>query len=147
MPDNIKSTFRLFADDTSFFCYVVNKDISQDKLNYDSQKLSDWGFHWKMKFNPGPNKQVQELIFAKEAENNNFPSFIFNKTEVRTLQSQKHLGLTLDERPKFTEHISSKTSKCDKLIGITKKWYISFLEKALLRIYKSFFRQTNQWVI
>ena len=79
-----------------------------------------------MKFNPDPNKQAQELIFSKKAENNNFLPLTFNKTEVKTCQSQKHLGLILDERLNFTEHINSKTSKCDKLIGLTKKLSISF---------------------
>ena len=120
LPDNIKSTFKIFADDTSLFSHVLNKDTSQDELNCDLRKVSDWGFHWKMKFNLDPNKQVQELIFSKKAENNNFLPLTFNKTELRTCQSQKHLGLILNERLNFTEHINSKTSKCYKLIAITK---------------------------
>ena len=64
----------------------------------------------------------------------------FNKTEVRTCQSQKHLGLILDEQLNFTEHINSKISKCDKLIGIIKILSVSFPRNALPRIYKSFIR-------
>ena len=82
LPDNVKSTFKIFADDTSLFSHVFNKDTSQDELDYDLQKVSDWGFHWKMKFNPDPNKQAQELIFSKKAETNNFLPLTFNKTEV-----------------------------------------------------------------
>ena len=85
------------------------------------------------------NKQ-REVIFSKKAESNNSLSLTFNKTEVRTYQSQKHLGLLLDERLNFTEHINSIICKCDKLIGITKKLSISFPRNALLRIYKSFVR-------
>ena len=79
-------------------------------------------------------------MFSKKAKSNNSLSLTFNKTEVRTFQSQKHLGLILDERLNFTEHINSKISKCDKLIGIIKKLSISFPRNALLRIYKSFIR-------
>ena len=68
---------------------------------------------------------MQELIFSKKAKSNNSLPLTFNKTEVRTCQSQKHLGLILDERLNFTEHINSKISKCDKLIGIMKKFSIS----------------------
>ena len=56
LPDKIKSTFKIFADGTYLFSHVLNKGTSQDELNYDLQKVSDWSFHWKIKFNPDPNK-------------------------------------------------------------------------------------------
>ena len=107
-PDNIQSTGKIFANDASFFSHVLNKGTLQDELNYDLQKVSDWAFQWKMQFNPDPNKQAQELIFSKKAESNNSLPLTFNKTEVRTCQSQKHLGLILDERLNLTEHINNK---------------------------------------
>ena len=140
LPDNIQSACKIFTDDISLFSHVFNKDTSQDELNNDLQKVSDWAFQWKMQFNPDPNKQAQELIFSKKAESNNSLPLTFNKTEVRTCQSQKDLGLVLGKRLNFTEHINSKISKCDKLIGIVKKLSFSFPRNALLRIYKSFIR-------
>ena len=154
LPDNIQSTCRIFADRTSLFSHVFNKDTSQDELNHDLQKVSDWVFQWKMQFNRDPimiqliqmqfscdpNKQAKEVISSKKAEcNNSFP-LPFNKTEVETCQSQKHLGLILDKRLNFTEHINSKIRKCDKLIGIIKNLSISVPRNALLRFYKSFIR-------
>ena len=56
LPDNIQSTCKIFEDDTSLFSHVFNKDTSQDELNNDLQKVSDWAFQWKMQFNPDPNK-------------------------------------------------------------------------------------------
>ena len=44
LPDNIQSTCKIFADDTSRFLHVINKDILQDELNKDLQKASDWEF-------------------------------------------------------------------------------------------------------
>ena len=141
LPDNIRSTCKIFVDDTSLFSHVLDKDTLQDELNYDLQKVCDWALHWNsMQFNPEPKKQAQQMTFSKKVERNNSLPLTFNKTEVRTCQSQKHLGLVLDERLNFTEHIDSKTSKCDKLIGIIKKLPISFLRNALLGIYKSFIR-------
>ena len=140
LPDKIQSTCKIFADDTSLFSHVFNKDTSQDELNNDLQKVSDWAFQWKMQFNPDSNKQAQEVIFSKKAESNNSLPLIFNKTKVKTCQSQKHLGLILSKRLNFTEHLNSKISKCDKLIGIIKKLTINFPRNALLRTYKSFIR-------
>ena len=29
-------------------------------------KMSNWAFQWKMRFNPEPNKQAQEVIFSRK---------------------------------------------------------------------------------
>ena len=52
LPDSIRSTCKILADDTSLFPHVLDKDTSHDELNYDFQKVSDWDFQWKMQFNP-----------------------------------------------------------------------------------------------
>ena len=48
LPDNIRSGCNIFADDIFIFSHVLNEDTSQDELNYDLQKASDWVFQWKM---------------------------------------------------------------------------------------------------
>ena len=133
LPDNIRLTCKIFADGTSFFSHALNKDTSQDELNSDLQKVSDWTFQVKMRFNSDPKKQEQEVIFSKKAESNNSLPLTFNQTEVRACQSQKHPGLILDKQLNFTEQINSKINKCDKLIEIIKKLYISFPRDELLR--------------
>ena len=61
LPDNIQSTCKIFADDTSLFSHVFDKYKSQSELNIDLQIISNWAFQWKMQFNPDPNKQSQEV--------------------------------------------------------------------------------------
>ena len=51
ITDNIVSTVKLFAGDTSIFSAVNDASISADKLN-DLQKISEWVCKWKMSFNP-----------------------------------------------------------------------------------------------
>ena len=57
---------------------------------------------------PLTQKTSTRSDFLRKAESNNFLPLTFNKTEVRTCQSQKHLGLILDERLNLTEHINNK---------------------------------------
>ena len=40
--------------------------ISAKELNSDLEKISKWAFQWKMQFDPGPNKQANEVIFSKK---------------------------------------------------------------------------------
>ena len=63
LPDNIQSTCKIFADDTSLFSRVFDKYKSQSVLTNDLQVISNWAFQWKMQFNPDSNKQAQGYIF------------------------------------------------------------------------------------
>ena len=58
LPDGITSMCKIFADDTSLFSKVfyVNKSVTE--LNTDLEKINQLAYHWKMQFNPDPNKQA-----------------------------------------------------------------------------------------
>ena len=63
---NVKFTYKIFADDTSLFSPVFNKNISRNELNTDLQSMSDWAYQWKMHFNLNLNKTGREgLLFKK----------------------------------------------------------------------------------
>ena len=56
----------MFADDTSLFPVVHDIDASANDLNHDLEKLSEWAFQWKTKFNRDPVRQAQEIYSAGE---------------------------------------------------------------------------------
>ena len=56
----------MLADDTSLFSVVHEIDTSANNLNHDLEKNSEYAFQRKMKFNPDPTKQAQEIIFNKK---------------------------------------------------------------------------------
>ena len=93
-----------------------------------------------MQFNPDPNKQAQEVYFPKKTNNENSLPVIFNHGKVVTCSTHKHLGLLLDKRLSFNEHIQSKMNKCYKMIGVVKRLSVNFPSDVLLRIYKSFIK-------
>ena len=93
-----------------------------------------------MLFNPDPNKQAVEILFSKKQhEKDNYPPLNFNGDNVQTAISQEHLGLVLDSKLDFNEHISNKINKCNKIIVIMKKLSL-FLLRKILQTYKSFVR-------
>ena len=51
ITDNIVSTVKLFADDTSIFSAESDANTSADEINKDLQKISEWIYRWKMSFN------------------------------------------------------------------------------------------------
>ena len=52
-------------------------------------------------------KQVQELFFSRQSQKVNFPSLFFNQNPVIQVFLQKHLGIFLDIRLNFKEHIKT----------------------------------------
>ena len=66
LSDELVSTVKLFADDTSLFSAVCDCNISAYELNNVVQKISEWACKWKMPFNPDLNKQAQEVILSRK---------------------------------------------------------------------------------
>ena len=64
----------------------------------------------------------------------------FNDNLVHQVQLQKHLGLFLDPKLSFDEHIQCILIKTRKTIGLIRKLQPIIPRSALLTIYKSFLR-------
>ena len=113
LPDGSKSICKIFADDASLFSKINDIDTSNIVINNDLVKLSRWVYQWKMSFNPGINKQKQQkYIFLKGMKKSLLPPIIFNNNNVLTSPCQGHLGLVLDNKPSFNEHVNQKINKC-----------------------------------
>ena len=117
LSENLVSNPKLFADDTSLFSVIFDKDLSAKNLNDDLNRINNWAFQWKMSFNPDPNKQAQEVIFSRKIQKSSQPSLIFNNNIVTQSLTQKHLGMFLDTKLDFQEHLKSIFSKIKKIIG------------------------------
>ena len=140
LPDELTSISRIFADDASLVSKVINKNNSNSQLNSDLAKISKLAFQWKMYFSPDPNKQAIEVRFWNKCDKENYQPLQFNISDVQIADSHKHLGLVLDSKLNFNEHIESKITKCNKIIGLMKKLSLILSRKSLLTIYKSFVR-------
>ena len=112
-------------------------NISASQLESDLKKNF---YKWKMAFNPDLSKQAQEVIFSRKTIKISHPSLAFNTVPVARTTCQKQLGLYLDEKLSFSDHINAKISKANKGIGIIKKLSNTLPRNSLLTIYKSFIR-------
>ena len=72
-----------------------------------------------MCFNPDPNKQAAEVIFSHKISPQLHLPIYFNNTPVVSQPSTKHLGMILDSKLNFSQHLSEKISKANKGIVLT----------------------------
>ena len=113
-PNGMESICKIFADHTCLFSKVKDETFSDTQLNKDLNKISKWTFQWKMLFNPDPSKQAIETWFSHKCDNKIYPSLVFNDTRAQLATSQ-HLGLILDCKLDFNEHIGYKIKNATKL--------------------------------
>ena len=69
-----------------------------------------------MGFNPDLNKQAQEVIFSRKLKKVCHRPLHFSNSNVSQASSQKHLGLALDNRLAFDEHLKNVSNKTSKTI-------------------------------
>ena len=140
LPNGLKSNAKLFADDTSLFTIVKDKNESANTLNNDLLLISKWAYNWKMVFNPNPSKPAQEVLFSRKKKNQIHPTISFNDIHVERASHHKHLGILLDEKLNFKQHIDTAILKINKGIPVIKKLRHSLPRKSLMTIYKAFLR-------
>ena len=120
-PEGLITNAKLFADDTSLFSVVRDIAVSTEELNNDLRNLSKWAYIWKMIFNSNLTKQTQELIFSRKLNKPVHPNLTFNNSQVSQTESQKHLGLILDNKLNFNKHLKGVLDKISKTMGLIRK--------------------------
>ena len=66
LPNDLKSNVKLFADDTSLFTIVKDKNEKTNIINNDLLQISKWAYNWKIFFDPDSNKPTQEALFSRK---------------------------------------------------------------------------------
>ena len=81
-----------------------------------------------MSFKPDPSKQAQEVILSRKLQKANHNQVYFNHNSLKQVPPQKHLGVYLDTKLNFQEHLNNIISKVNKTIRLLRK-----LQPLLLR--------------
>ena len=90
-----------------------------------------------MSFNPDVNKQAQEVIFSRKMKSNIHLALVLNNI-LSQVNFQKHLGITLDFKLTFEEHLLDVFKKVNKIISLLLQNWLA--RTTLITIYKAFVR-------
>ena len=124
----MKSNVKLYADETSLFSVVRDKNESSNILNKNLLSVSKWACNWKMLFNPDPSRPDQEVLFSRKKKVQIHPTISLSNNQNESASYQKHLGILLDEQLNFKQHIASAILKINKGISVKKNFDIVCLE-------------------
>lgn len=98
-----------FADDTSLMATGRNIVESSTKLQEANYSISNWCKSWKIKLNE--SKSVHVNFTLKKIENP--PNITLNNIEVPLENKAKYLGMTLDTKLRWKEHVKIKIKELD----------------------------------
>ena len=146
----LQSICKKFAGGTFLFSKCHDFKKSEQELNEDLTIIKKLAFQWKIDFNPDPKKQDIEICFSRKIVSNNPSPLSFNQFQVKISESHKLLGLILDTKLNFDEHLEIKINKCNRIIGsikvklsnildTTKSVSSDFLYKAFVRPHLDYF--------
>ena len=93
-----------------------------------------------MRFNPGPKRQAQDVIFSRKINKIDHLPLYFNDNLVKSSSAHKHLGMILDTKLDFSLYLKNVQNKVIKTIGLLRKLQDTLPRISLITIFKWFTR-------
>ena len=114
LPDNIRSSVRLFADDCVLY-RNINSLTDCQILQEDLNNLAQWETDWQMKFNVA---KCHSMRVTRHLRSNqiHFNYSLYQQT-LEQVRSAKYLGLTITDYLEWGQHISEISCKATKTLG------------------------------
>ena len=135
--EEINSSIRLFADDTSLYIIVDDPLDAAIKLNADLSRIDMWASTWLVTFNPSKS---ESLIFSRKVNKPYHPPIYMNYQQVNEVNSHKHLGIYLSRDCTWHEHIEYIKAKAWQRIHVMRRLKFILDRKSLQTIYFAFIR-------
>lgn len=142
LPSVVMNPIRLFADDTKIFTRS-EIDGATDSLQDDLTSLQDWSTKWCLRFHPEKCHVVKlgnrksEALYTMTGTNvaGEEIDIILTESEV-----EKDLGVNIDNKLCFKQHVSQATSKANRVLGIIRRSFGHLTEKTFVQLFKALVR-------
>lgn len=135
LPDEVESTVYLFADDTKIFGLANNKKDTttiQDDLN----RLDNWSKKWLLSFHPGKCK----VLKLGNKNNTHEEDYYLDGTKLEETACEKDLGVYVDNKLNFEEHIDQKIKKGNQIMGIIRRSFRHLNKRIFKKLFTSMVR-------
>ncbi|MCG7877120.1 MAG: reverse transcriptase family protein, partial [Candidatus Thiodiazotropha taylori] len=113
LPDTVKSTVRLFADDCLLY-RPIRAASDHIALQNDLQQLEIWAKTWGMRFNA-----KKCYIMSINSKSSHF--YQLGDHILQQVPENPYLGITLSEDLKWGSHISKITKKANSTLGFLRR--------------------------
>jgi hypothetical protein len=126
----------LFADDTKILKEVKEQEDC-DKLQKDLDNMYEWTQQSLLKFHP--DKCVSMRIGKTKLEETVY-TMGPQKAPLRRSSVEKDIGVFIDDKLNFDEHINNKVNKANSMMGIIRRSFEFLNEQTFKLLYKALVR-------
>ncbi len=141
LVDVVDCGIKMFADDTCLYINVDNANVLENSvqaandMNRNLRQVFEWSKKWLVTFNESKTKSM--VITNKNAFH---PDIYFNDTVLENVQKHKHLGVIVNKRLDWSDHINAILSNASKMLDVTRKLKYRLDRATIDTIYLSFIR-------
>ena len=116
MPDSIKSSIRLFADDNIMYLTITNHSDCQ-ALQSDLTTLESWESEWLMAFNP----EKCEVIRITKKKKTVLFDYTLHGITLQLTKNSKYLSIQISDDLAWSKHINQMTTKSNNTLKFIKR--------------------------
>jgi len=129
---NLRSDYKIFADDTVLIYSSKTGNELERKVNEDLVRYKNWLTGNKLTLNTDKTKYI---IFKTRNKMDINPQLEVNATDLERVSTYKYLGVIIDEKLKWEEHIGYLIKKIVPLLGAIKRSEIQLNQQSAKSIY------------
>ena len=129
----------MFADDTKLSRRI--QDMSScEALQADLDKVQEWSKTWLLKFHPvkckvlSIGKSRNDIVRHYKMEGDH------GDVQLDNVEFEKDIGVTIDNKLSFEQHISEKVNSANSLMGVIRRTYEHLDEENFCLLFKAFVR-------
>ena len=112
IPLNVTSKIRLYADDILLYRRIISHEDCT-LLQNDINNLIKWSIDWQLLF----NFDKCEFLWITNKLSPTVTTYNMESKIIKQVSSVKYLGITINEKLQWAEHISNITKKASNTLG------------------------------
>lgn len=137
LPNNINGQTYMYADDTKIYQMIKDPE-DRNLLQKDLEEAYGWSETWLLKFHLNKCKTMH--IGANDSEENNFVYTLARGSVLGTVEFEKDVGVTVDNKLEFHIHIHNIVNKANQVFGVIRRSFGNMTTEMFLLLYKSMVR-------
>jgi len=138
LPDCLKSSVKIFADDLKLIGNLSDKTV----IDNDLKSLEDWERNWLLEFNTDKCK-----VLHIELNGNEHFDYVLNGRNLKKTEQEKDLGVLTSGTLLWNDQVESCISKANQMLCWISRNLISRERFLMLRVYKTLIRPHLEYCV
>ena len=139
---NISSKLKLYADDVLIY-NTINSEADCTNLQSGLNTLQDWALTWQMHFNSSKCEFLRVTNRKKIIEF----QYCIQGDIIREVQNARYLGITINNKLSWSNHVHNVTSKANSVIGFLRRNFHQCPIQTKSALYSSLVRPILEYAV